>query len=162
MIEVTNVCKNFADLEALKDVTLSVHKGSIYGLVGSNGAGKTTLLKLLAGIYRQDNGEILIDSSQVFENVQIKSHTIFIPDELYYFTNYTIQDMANFYRQIYPDWNQDRYIRLKGVFNIDVKRRIKTLSKGMQRQVAFWFGFAMMTGPGNAAKSQKPNCSRCS
>ncbi len=144
MIEVMNVCKSFADLMAINDVSLSVNKGSIYGLVGSNGAGKTTLLKLLAGIYQQDNGSISIHSSPVFENIEIKNQVLFIPDQLYYFSNYTIQDMADFYSQIYPDWNQERYLKLKEVFNIDVKRRIKTLSKGMQRQVAFWLGFALV------------------
>lgn len=144
MIELTHVSKNFTGLEALKDVSLSVNNGSIYGLVGSNGAGKTTLLKLLAGIYQQDTGNVMINSQPVFENPLIKARSVFIPDYPYSFTNYSIVDMANFYRQIYPDWDQDRYQQLKVVFNIDEKRRVKTLSKGMQRQVAFWLGFAMM------------------
>lgn len=144
MIEVDRVSKQFQGLEALKEVSLSVNKGSIYGLVGSNGAGKTTLLKLLAGVYRQDGGQVKIDSQPVFENEDIKAQTVFIPDILYYFSNYTIQDMADFYARIYPGWNQERYNKLGSVFNIEVKRRIKTLSKGMQRQVAFWLGLALM------------------
>lgn len=144
MIEVRNVSKQFQELEALKNVSLSVHRGSIYGLVGSNGAGKTTLLKLLAGIYRQNSGELTIDSQPVFENDAIKARTAFIPDSLYYFPNYTIQDMAHFYEHIYPQWNQARFEKLGGVFNIEVKRRIKTLSKGMQRQVSFWLSLALM------------------
>ncbi|HCF70844.1 MAG TPA: ABC transporter [Syntrophomonas sp.] len=144
MIEVSNVSKNFAGLEALNDVTLTVHKGSIYGLVGSNGAGKTTLLKLLAGIYQPDRGAVTLDAQPVFENIDIKGRMVFIPDHLYFFNNYTINDMAGFYRSIYPDWSQERFNRLAEVFKFDVKRRIKTLSKGMQRQVAFWLGFALM------------------
>ncbi|MEN6460310.1 MAG: ABC transporter ATP-binding protein [Syntrophomonas sp.] len=143
MIEVANVSKSFANLEALQEVTLSVNKGSIYGLVGSNGAGKTTLLKLLAGIYRPDTGNIRIDSSPVFENILIKSRTVFIPDYLYFFNNYNIQDMARFYSRIYSQWSWDRFMKLQEIFNIELKRRIKTLSKGMQRQVAFWLAFAM-------------------
>lgn len=146
MIEVTNVSKSFAALEALQEVTLTVKKGSIYGLVGSNGAGKTTLLKLLTGIYRQDGGTIKVDSAPVFENVDIKARMVFIPDTLYFFNNYNIADMANFYSRIYPHWNQERFLKLQEVFTINFKRRIKTLSKGMQRQVAFWLGFAMMPG----------------
>ncbi len=144
MIETINVNKYFADLAALKEVTLSVNKGSIYGLVGANGAGKTTLLKLLAGIYKQDSGTITIDSSPVFENTEVKSKTVFIPDHLYYFGNYTIQDMSDFYSRVYPTWNQERFANLQEVFNMEVTRPIKTLSKGMQRQVSFWLGFAMM------------------
>jgi len=144
MIEVERVSKQFGDLEALQDVSLAVHQGSIYGLVGSNGAGKTTLLKLLAGIYKPDAGDILIDAQSVFENEGIKARSVFIPDILYFFHNYTIQDIANFYAHIYPQWNHQRYLKLAAVFNIEVKRRIKTLSKGMQRQVAFWVGLSLM------------------
>ncbi len=144
MIEVKNTSKYFDDFEALKDINLTVHKGSIYGLVGSNGAGKTTLLKLLAGIYRQKTGKIQIDSAPVFENNAVKSKIVFIPDLLYFFMNYTIKDMARFYQRVYPTWNNERFLKLQAVFNMDINQRIKTLSKGMQRQVAFWLSFAIM------------------
>ncbi|MEA4924303.1 MAG: ABC transporter ATP-binding protein [Syntrophomonadaceae bacterium] len=144
MIKIDRVSKQFREIEALHDVCLSVPQGSIYGLVGSNGAGKTTLLKLLAGIYQPDSGLLMIDSEPVYENNGIKARTAFIPDNLYFFPNYTIQDMADFYARIYPNWNQERFLKLREVFNIDVKRRIKTLSKGMQRQYALWMGLAMM------------------
>jgi ABC-type multidrug transport system ATPase subunit len=68
MIEIERVSKRFQETEALKEVSLSVRLGSIYGLVGSNGAGKTTLLKILAGIYKPDSGTLTIDSQPVFEN----------------------------------------------------------------------------------------------
>ncbi len=144
MIEVENVSKQFEDLEALREVSLTVHKGSIYGLVGSNGAGKTPILKLLAGIYRPDVGNLIIDSQPIFENEVVKMRCVFIPDNLYFFLNYTIQDMADFYANIYPQWNNQRYLKLANVFNIEAKRRIRTLSKGMQRQVALWLGLALM------------------
>lgn len=144
MIEVESVSKSFQNLEALKDVSLTVKKGSIYGLVGSNGAGKTTLLKLLAGIYKQNAGRLLIDAQPVFENEGIKARTVFIPDLLYYFPNFTVKDMAHFYEHIYPHWNQARFTELGSVFTIEANRRVRTLSKGMQRQVSFWLGLALM------------------
>lgn len=144
MIRIEKVSKKFADVEALKNVNLSVDKGSIYGLVGSNGAGKTTLLKILAGIYKQDNGEVYINHEKVFENVNIKFKTAFIPDSLYFFSQYTINNMANFYRDIYPTWNKERYQKLQKVFNIDLNKTINSLSKGMQKQVAFWLALSIM------------------
>lgn len=144
MIEVESVSKSFQDTKALHDVSLTVKKGSIYGLVGSNGAGKTTLLKLLAGIYKQDSGRLTIDAQPVFENEWIKSRTVFIPDFLYYFPNFTVQDMTHFYAHIYRHWNQARFTELGRVFNIEVNRRVRTLSKGMQRQVSFWLGLSLM------------------
>jgi ABC-2 type transport system ATP-binding protein len=144
LIDVTNVSKSFDDLEALKDIALLVNKGSIYGLVGSNGAGKTTLLKIIAGIYKENEGVVEINSFPVFENTDIKARIVFIPDTPFYFNNYSIENLAVYYQRIYPKWNYNRYLLLKDVFNIDPKRRIKTLSRGMQRQVAFWMGFSIM------------------
>jgi ABC-2 type transport system ATP-binding protein len=144
MIKVTNVRKEFDDLEAVKDVTLHIKKGSIYGLLGSNGAGKTTLLKMIAGIYKQDSGDILIQDEPVFENVHIKAKTIFMPDALYFFPQTTIQQMAHFYKHMYPSWNEERFQKLKEVFPINVHKKIHRLSKGMQRQVAFWLSFSAM------------------
>lgn len=144
MIEIESVSKRFQETEALKEVSLSVRRGSIYGLVGSNGAGKTTLLKILAGIYRADSGRLTIDSQPVFENYSIKARTIFIPDAPYHFPNFTIRDMALFYSRIYPRWNQARFEKLGDVFNIETRLRIRTLSKGMQRQVSFWLGLPLM------------------
>lgn len=144
MIVAKNVSKSFEGVKALKDVSLNVEKGSVYGLVGSNGAGKTTLLKLLSGIYKQDNGEIYIDDSEVYENIDIKSDIIFMPDTLYFFAQYTIKEMAKFYKRIYSNWNEGRFKKLEEVFNIDINKRISSLSKGMQRQVAFWLSLSTM------------------
>lgn len=144
MIEVKNVSKAFEDLEALSNVNITVKKGSIYGLLGSNGAGKTTLLKTLAGVYRQDLGTVHINEEEVYENIHIKSKVQFIADALYFFSQYTIKDMANYYRSIYSTWNEERYEKLKLVFNIDVNKKIQRLSKGMQRQVAFWLSLSVM------------------
>ncbi len=138
MIEVRELVKNFGELEVLKGLDLNVRKGSIYGLVGSNGTGKTTLLKLLAGVYRPDRGNILVDGRPVFENNQAKEIMVFIPDELFYFNQYSIRETADFFRQVYPTWDENRFTELSGVFSIDVKRRVTKLSKGMKRQVSFW------------------------
>lgn len=144
MIKVRHVRKEFDDVEAVKDVSLHIEKGSIYGLLGSNGAGKTTLLKMLAGIYKQDDGEIFIGGQSVFENVNIKQTLLFLPDALYFFPQTTIQQMAQFYKSMYPSWNEERFERLQEIFPLDVHKKIHRMSKGMQRQAAFWLAFSAM------------------
>lgn len=140
MIEVKNVTKVFEDTKALNELTLHVKPGTVYGLIGPNGAGKTTIIKHLTGLYRQDEGEILIDGKPVFENMELKNKTVCIADDLYFFPTYTINDMAKFYKNLYTNWDQNRFQTLKEVFKIDVRRRVRKLSKGMQKQVAFWLG----------------------
>ncbi|MDT8861145.1 ABC transporter ATP-binding protein [Alkalihalobacillus sp. MEB130] len=144
MINVTNLHKQFDGFQAVNNVTLHIQKGSIYGLLGSNGAGKTTLLKMLAGIYKQDSGEVLINEQTVFENVIVKEKMIYIADALYFYPNTTIQQAAHFYQSVYPSWNETRFQMLQNVFQIDRSKKIHRLSKGMQRQVAFWLTLSTM------------------
>lgn len=144
MIEIKQVSKLYEDMEAIHKLDLSIGTGSIFGLLGSNGAGKTTLLKMLAGILVQDEGDILIDQDSVFENKSLKDRCFFIPDTPYFFSNYSISQMAYFYSHIYSGWNENRFIQLLDVFQIPVHNKIHRLSKGMQRQVAFWLALSTM------------------
>ncbi len=144
MIVVNKISKGLDDTEALSDVSFTVKKGSIYGLLGSNGAGKTTLLRIISGVLKESKGNITIDNQPVFENSQVKERMIFIPDTLYFFSQYTVRQMANFYRSMYSTWNEERFQQLSEVFDIDVKKKIQKFSKGMQRQVAFWISLSAM------------------
>lgn len=144
MIEVRGLTKSFGRLKALVNVDISIEKGAVYGLLGPNGAGKTTLIKHLAGVYRQDAGTVAVDGQPVYENPAVKSFLVYIPDELYFFSQYSIEETAEFYASLYPNWNWERYRLLKQVFSIDPQRRITRLSRGMQKQVAFWLGISTM------------------
>jgi len=144
VIEVRKLSKSFGKLKALENVNINVNKGSVYGLLGPNGAGKTTLIKHLVGVYRQDAGTITIDGQPVYENPTVKSFLVYIPDDLYFFSQYSIEETAGFYASFCPTWNWERYRLLKQVFSIDPKRRITRLSRGMQKQVAFWLGISIM------------------
>jgi ABC-2 type transport system ATP-binding protein len=137
MIEITEVSKGFGQYKAVNNVNLSIQKGSIYGLIGSNGAGKTTLIKLLAGIYLQDQGSVVIDREPVYENSSVKEKIFYLPDQPYFLPQYTTRQMANFYRAIYPHWNEERFLHLVRWFDLDMKKKIHTFSKGWQRQAAF-------------------------
>ncbi|MCK1992725.1 ABC transporter ATP-binding protein [Peribacillus muralis] len=144
MIEIKQMSKLYEGKEAIKNVTLAIEKGTIFGLLGSNGAGKTTLLKILSGNLIQDTGEVLIDSSPVFENREVKNRCFFLPDSPYFLANYTILQMAVFFRCVYREWNEERFHQLQEVFPIPFQYRINKLSKGMQRQVAFWLALSTM------------------
>ena len=144
MIEVKNVTKTFDGFTALNDTTLTVPVGAVYGLVGPNGAGKSTIIRHLTGIYRQDSGSVQIDGQDVWENAALKSRIAVIPDDWYYFNTATIKDMMAFYKGMYPKFSMERYEKLKEVFAIDEKRPIRRLSKGMQKQAAFWLALSTM------------------
>ena len=144
MIEVKNVVKRFDGFTALDGASLSVPTGSVYGLVGPNGAGKSTIIRHLTGIYRQDEGSVTIGGEDVWENAALKARVAAIPDDWYYFLQSTVRDMMRFYKGFYPRFSVERYEKLKEVFSIDEKRVIRRLSKGMQKQVAFWLALSCM------------------
>ena len=144
MIEVKNVVKRFDGFTALDGASLSVPTGSVYGLVGPNGAGKSTIIRHLTGIYRQDEGTVAIGGEDVWENAGLKARVAAIPDDWYYFLQSTVRDMMRFYKGFYPQFSMERYEKLKEVFSIDEKRVIRRLSKGMQKQVAFWLALSCM------------------
>lgn len=139
MIEVKSLEKSFDGFWALRGVDMHVKKGAIYGLVGPNGAGKSTLIRHLTGIYRADAGEVLIGGQPVYENKAVKAKMAYIPDDLFYFFQADTMEMKRFYEGIYPQFDAKLFYRLQEFFpGIDVKRNIRRLSKGMQKQVAFW------------------------
>ncbi len=141
MIKASGVTKKFGGFTALEGLSLNAKKGSVYGLVGPNGAGKTTFIKCLLGIYKQDEGTICVNNEAVAES-EIKQKIVYIGDDLYFFHGYSVKDLAKYYSGIYKNFSWEEYERLKSVFNIDEKRKIKRLSKGMQKQVMFWIGIA--------------------
>ncbi|MBR5178339.1 MAG: ABC transporter ATP-binding protein [Lachnospiraceae bacterium] len=146
MIKVENVTKTFDGFKALDELNLNVEKGSVYGLVGPNGAGKSTIIRHLTGIYRQDSGKILIDGQEVYDNADIKKRIAYIPDDLYFFLNSDMDDMAKFYQGIYENFNMERYNKLLTVItSIDRKKTIRKMSKGMQKQAAFVLAMCLMS-----------------
>ena len=144
MIQVTSVTKYFDNFKVLDDFSLNVKKGTIYGLIGPNGAGKTTVINHINGVLKPDCGNIYIDGVKVYENEQIKERVLNISDDWFYYSTYTIKQMARFYADIYKKFSFERYKAIGEIFKIDEKRQIRKLSKGMKKQVAFWLALSAM------------------
>ena len=144
MIKVDNVTKHFDDFKVLDDISLHVRKGSIYGLIGSNGAGKTTLINHINGVLKPESGEITIGNEKVYENEKIKQTVLNISDDWFYYSTFSIKEMAKFYKNIYKNFNEERFSAIGKIFKIDPKRQIRKLSKGMKKQVAFWLSLSAM------------------
>ena len=144
MLEAKNVVKTFDGFRALDSLNMTVPKGEVYGLVGPNGAGKSTIIRHLAGIYRQDSGEVLLDGQPVYENPAVKRRMTVIGDDWYYFPQANIREMARFFAGLYPAFSWERYEKLKQVFPLDEKMMLRRMSKGMQKQAAFWLAVCCM------------------
>ena len=143
MIQVKELKKSFDGFEALRGLSLHVPQGAVYGLVGPNGAGKSTLIRHLAGIYRQDGGEVLIGGAPVYENPAVKAKLAYIPDEIFYYGGATVRDMMRFYRSMIPSFSDERFEKLAGAFGeLRCEQSMRRLSRGMQKQAAFWIALS--------------------
>ena len=144
MIEVKKLVKTFDGFTALDSATLTVPKGAVYGLVGPNGAGKSTLLRHITGVYKQDSGQVLINGVPAFENRHAKERVVSIPDDWFFYNQSTIREMAKLYAGMYPRFDWGRFEKLRGLFCLPEKKAIRRMSKGMQRQAAFWITMSCM------------------
>ena len=145
MIEIKNIRKQFGDVPAIHDMSADIREGAGFGLVGTNGAGKSTFLRIVSGILKPDNGEVLIDGAPVYENSAAKEKLFFISDDQYYFPNASAKVMMEYYAMIYQDFDKRKFKEYLEKFGLDMDRKINTFSKGMKRQVSVLLGICANT-----------------
>lgn len=145
MIRANELVKIFGSMKALDGVSFEIDEGSVFGLVGSNGSGKSTLLRLISGVYMPDGGTVGIDGAPSYNNPEIKAQIAFLGDTPYFLPQSNINEMARFYKSVYPTFDDSVYKRMLSIYPLDPKARISSFSKGMQRQAALIL--SMSTNP---------------
>ena len=137
MIELKNLSKSFTkNKDVLAKLSCKIPDNAIYGLVGANGAGKSTLLRIINSIFKQDAGEVLIDGVNAYENEDLKKEMVFVPDDLFFFSTYSLYEMAKFYQALYPKFEITLVLKEAKTLNLDINQNIASFSKGMKRQCA--------------------------
>ena len=140
MIEIKNVSKSFGEIQAVSQVSLTLKEQNVFGMLGTNGAGKSTLLRMMAGVMRPDEGEILIDGENVWDNPEAKRKIFYISDDQFFFPNTTAEKMADVYSVYYPGFDRRRFMKFLLRFGLDGERKIQTFSKGMKKQLSLLLG----------------------
>ena len=137
MIEIKNISKSFnGKKDVLMNLSCNIPDNIIYGLVGTNGSGKSTLLRIITSIYKPDNGKVLVDNVNVYDNEKIKKEMVFVPDDLYFYSGYTLKDLASFYKSMYNNFDMYFVYELANNLKLDINKNISSFSKGMKRQCA--------------------------
>ncbi|MBE6861438.1 MAG: ABC transporter ATP-binding protein [Ruminococcus sp.] len=145
MIELIKTTKSFGSFTALDNVSLKIEKGTAFGLLGSNGAGKSTILRLISGIYRPEDGEVLVDGEKVYDNVKLKQKIFFINDETVQFAGFTLKKLRDYYKGYYPNFSNKLFESLRQKVNLPLDKKIGDFSKGMKRQAIVIIGLACRT-----------------
>ncbi|HEY3915941.1 MAG TPA: ABC transporter ATP-binding protein [Verrucomicrobiae bacterium] len=142
-IETKNVSRTFGQKTVVRDLSLRVRRGSIYGLLGRNGAGKTTLTKMLAGLIWPDSGEIRVNGVEPAKfDVADRWKIGYVSEKQILMPGIRVGALIKFTSNFYPDWDFAACDRFLNRFKIDPSKRIRTLSQGMARQVAFLLALA--------------------
>lgn len=145
MIELKGLTKSFGQIAAVKDVSVTIKEGAVFGLIGTNGAGKSTVLRMMAGVLLPDDGLVLVDNLPVYDNMHAKSKLFFIADEPYFFVNGTPRDMERYYGSVYRDFDREGFYLYLSRFGLEARRKISTFSKGMKKQLAIICGLCAKT-----------------
>ena len=129
-IEIKNLSKNYGEKDVLKDITLSIESGKIYGLLGENGAGKTTLLNILTNRTPYKVGEVLVDGEKVDENDNILSKIYYMNDKDLVPEEMRIRDLFKFTKEFYPNFNMEYANNISKRFKLDISKKYSGLSTG--------------------------------
>ena len=136
MIKISNLNKSYGNKKVIENLNCTIKDNSIYGFVGANGAGKSTLLRIINHILKADSGTIEINGENIENNQKLKQELVFVPDDLYFFPNYTLKDMAKFYSKMYKKFDMEYLEKLAQTLKLDMNSKIQNFSKGMKRQCA--------------------------
>lgn len=132
LLKINNVNKKYGHFKALDNVSLTLSRGKIIGLLGPNGSGKTTLIKIINGLLKEYDGEILVDGNKIGE----KSRKIisYLPDENYFQDWMYVRDVLGIFSDLYEDFDKENCLSLMNRFNLDKNMKIKAMSKGMKEK----------------------------
>ena len=134
ILKIDHLCKKYGSIPVIHDLSLSLPKGKIIGLLGPNGCGKTTLIKLIVGLLQKNSGSILIDDKE--PSKETKAIISYLPDHYALNEIMTVKEILKFYADFFPDFNMDRANKMINDLGLSFDKVIKTLSKGNKEKLA--------------------------
>jgi ABC-2 type transport system ATP-binding protein len=142
VIEVRHLTKTYKHTTALDDVSLSLEKDSIYGLLGRNGAGKTTLMSILTAQNFATSGDVEVFGENPYENSRVLGRMCFIRENQKYPDDSNARHAFANARLFFPNWDQELADELINDFRLPMKTLIRKLSRGQQSAIGVIIGLA--------------------
>lgn len=134
IITISGLKKSYGSKLVLDDVSMRIPEGSVVGLLGPNGCGKTTLLKILAGLIKDYSGIVKINNQNEI-GVETKQIVAFLPDASYLPGWMKPTDAIDYFADFYKDFDKEKAVKMATDFNLDLKQKLKTMSKGQQEKL---------------------------
>lgn len=133
LLEINNLTKSYDRGPVLNDLSLSVQKGRIVGVVGPNGCGKTTLFKIISGLISDYKGTVIIDGK--YPGIETKSIISFLPEKTYLEDGIKAGDAISMFSDFYRDFDKNKATEMLSRFNLSKGMKLKSMSKGMQEKL---------------------------
>lgn len=133
LVECNNLFKNYGGKNALNNVSFTIEKGKIIGLLGPNGSGKTTLIKILSGLLTASGGSITISGNPV--GIETKKIVSYLPERTYLSEWMNVKQTINFFSDFYTDFSEETAYDMLSRLNIDPGEKLRTMSKGTKEKV---------------------------
>lgn len=128
LVQITHLSKTYAHTNALCDVNLTIPQGKVVGLLGPNGSGKSTLIKILVGLLRQYQGEVLLDGHK--PSLYTKQITAYLPDRNILNPRMNALQCMRYFKDFFADFSENKAKQMCEVLHIPLESSIKSLSKG--------------------------------
>ncbi|MDI3257932.1 MAG: ABC transporter ATP-binding protein, partial [Kyrpidia sp.] len=136
-VETVGVSKNIEGVQAVRDVSLRIPPGAVYGLIGPNGAGKSTLIRLMLGVWQPTAGQVLLFGRSASDPTgKAREGVGYVPDIPVWPNHFRVNDVVEWHRRVYRDWDEHRAAALLELFRIRRKALFAHLSKGQKMQVS--------------------------
>ena len=142
LIEIKGVTKKYGDYTAIEKVNITVEDSSVYGIAGFNGCGKTTLLNVCAGVFKAEEGVVLLDGADAFDNSKERKEMFYLTDDTWFPAKNSVLSSAKYYAEYFPNFDFDVLQEVCDLFGLNSKANIKSLSKGMKKQAGLAIAFA--------------------
>lgn len=133
ILECKNLCKNYDEKVALKNVNLKIENGKIIGLLGKNGSGKTTLIKLINDLLTPTSGKVLIDGNK--PGIKSKELISYLPERTYFSAEMKVIDTIKYFEDFYNNFNKEKALKLLSDLDLDINMKISKMSKGMREKL---------------------------
>ncbi len=141
-VEIKNLNKNYTNF-SLKNVSLNISSGTIVGLIGENGAGKSTLIQSMLGILKADYDSLKFFNKDFTENEKaIKEEIAVIFDQTHFNLEFTPKFIGTILSKTYQNWDMETYYSYLKTFDLPLKKKLKTFSRGMKMKLEFAIAFS--------------------
>jgi len=142
ILEIKNLTKYYGKIKGVKDLSLELKEGEIFGFIGPNGAGKSTTIRSVMNLINKTNGKVLIEGKEFDkEDIKVKEKIGYLPSEICLYDDFTVKEMLDYHEKFYKQDTHKRRLELVDILQLDESKNIEDLSLGNLKKLGIVLAF---------------------